>query len=100
MVKDSAAGKEYNKPNFELPFDKKVYSSGVVLRRNIMRELSQTMSARELGELVKNEPPLSSDFVSDNSPNKVHYFYQLLSAAKQKEAFNQGANAERTKFNK
>lgn len=100
MVKDSVSGKKYNKPDFELPFDKKVYGSGTFLRHSIMRELSKTIPTSELNELEKKEPPLSSDFVNDNSPSKVHYFYQLLSVAKQKEAFEKGANAERIKIQK
>ena len=38
---------------------------------------------------------VSSIYTNDNSPNKVHYFYQLLSTVKQKEAFEKGVNDER-----
>lgn len=95
MIKDSISGKSYTKPKFEYRINKEVHSSGTILRQRLMKEVAKTVTPNEFTKFVKNEPNLTSTLINDNSPNKVHYYYEILSTCRQKEAFEKGANDER-----
>lgn len=98
MIQDSLAGKPYIKPKFEYPIKNEIHSSGEILRKKLIHEFSKNIKLRNLASYIKNEPPISSGIFSKGSPNKVHYFYQILSVARQKDAFEKGADFERAKL--
>lgn len=110
MVRDSVANHFYTKPDYNMPISSyiKVGKNGGWgelddLLKNVQRQVATNTDGLTIKKLLANQPvkcrsdyrrPIGSGFA------KLHYWNEIISVGKQREAFNNGANAERAKLNK
>lgn len=90
MVKDSAAGKEYSRPDYKMPIMQKVDIDADEITAKQIFEAASRMDAKTLDKCNKNKPCKSTDDALA-SPNDVHYYGLLMIAGKEREAFEKGA---------
>lgn len=91
MVEDSAAGKPYSKENFSLPIDTVVKASGDDIIKSLKKEVASMVDGKTYNEQLKNQPDDTPKFDFTN----IHYYGILLRTAKEREAYNRGADIAR-----
>ena len=90
MVNDSAEGKPYKKEKFELPLAAVPSTDGREILDSLKKEASKMNDAKTYNELLRKEPAEKS--VPLEYSYYVHYYGKLLQTAREREAYNRGAD--------
>lgn len=98
LIRDSADGKFFRKPKFELDLDTMITDTN--LAENIKKEFACMVSAEEFIRHRNNQPNSHSPFSILENPNEIKYWNYITERNRLKEAFENGMKAERKLVNK